>query len=153
MKTPLLLILAAAALAAPTYKVVGKIKKELRRVPVGADVQQRQHTLGDHPRILVHQEDRAQANQQNKDAFGEFEESNQPQQTPLRWTETDFRCRRGHAAALVILRVPRPPTQQPRSYLAFPRGLFLASCQLLPVRTAARNSFTISRDARIAAAC
>jgi hypothetical protein len=41
-------------------------------MPVRADVKQRQKTLGDHPGVLVHQQYRAYADQQNKDAFRKF---------------------------------------------------------------------------------
>ena len=79
-------------------EAVGKIEKDLRRVPVGADVQQGQQTLGNHPGILVHEQNSAQADQQNKDALGEFEGSNHPQQISLGAVQVDFRCRREHAA-------------------------------------------------------
>jgi hypothetical protein len=41
-------------------------------MPVRADVKQRQKTLGDYPGVLVHQQHRAYADQQNKDAFRKF---------------------------------------------------------------------------------
>jgi hypothetical protein len=72
-------------------------------------VQKSQQALGNHPGILVHQQDRAEADQQNKNAFDEFEGSDQPQNTPLRRMHTGFRCRRGHATALGIFRISRPP--------------------------------------------
>jgi hypothetical protein len=52
-------------------------------MPVGADVKQRQQALGDHPSVLVHQQNGAQANQQNKDAFEKFEGSHDLQQMSL----------------------------------------------------------------------
>ena len=78
-------------------------------MPVRADVKQRQKTLGDHPGVLVHQQDRADADQQNKDAFGKFYGSHQPQEASLRGTEDGFRYRRRHAAALATLRISRSP--------------------------------------------
>jgi hypothetical protein len=79
-------------------EAVGEIQKKLRPVAVGADVQEREQALGNHPFIFVNQHERAQANEEHKSALEEFVESNQPQQICLGAGRVDFRSQREHAA-------------------------------------------------------
>src|SRR5579863_4819997 len=117
---------------------------------VSTDVEASQQALRDPPGILVNEQDGTESDQQNENTLAELEGSNQPQQTPLRGVVIGFRCRRGHPVAKTNVRISRLV----RAAGVRDDGAVVSERhQSFFERTAARSSFTISREARIAAAC
>lgn len=77
--------------------VVREIEEHLRDTPVGADVKQREQTLGIEPGILVHQQDGADPHQAYEHTFKEFEAGDSLEHAPL--TMWWFWCEMAHAEA------------------------------------------------------